>query len=178
MTNINIGVIGYGYWGPNIVRNFFTAANCSVKMVADGRTDRLAQLAKAFPSVKGVSTADEIINSKEIDAVVIATPVFTHYPLAKKALENGKHVLIEKPMALNAKEAARIVGAAQKNRRTAMVAKNLRFDKHTHTARAAIQRGDLGEVYHARAFSHRYSRVGELERARIPGKRPFPDPEL
>lgn len=116
MTNINIGVIGYGYWGPNIVRNFFTAANCSVKMVADGRADRLAQLAKAFPSVKGVATADEIINSKEIDAVVIATPVFTHYPLAKKALENGKHVLIEKPMTSSVAEAEELINlASQKN---------------------------------------------------------------
>ena len=85
-------------------------------MVADGRTDRLAQLAKAFPSVKGVSTSDEIINSKEIDAVVIATPVFTHYPLAKKALENGKHVLIEKPMTSSVAEAEELINlASQKN---------------------------------------------------------------
>jgi len=116
MTNINIGVIGYGYWGSNIVRNFFTAADCSVKMVADGRTDRLAMLAKGFPSVKGVSAAEEVIKSKEIDAVVIATPIFTHYPLAKKALENGKHVLIEKPMTSSVAEAEELINlASQKN---------------------------------------------------------------
>jgi predicted dehydrogenase len=116
MTNVNIGVIGYGYWGTNIVRNFFTAANCSVKMVADGRSERLAMLAKAFPSVKGVTDAEEIIKSKEIDAVVIATPVFTHYPLAKKALENGRHVLIGKPMTSSVAEAEELINlASQKN---------------------------------------------------------------
>src|SRR5690242_12676637 len=116
MTNINIGVIGYGYWGPNIVRNFCSVDNCSVRMVADGRTDRLAMLAKAFPSVKGFSDAEEVIKSKEIDAVVIATPVFTHYPLAKKALENGKHVLIEKPMTSSVAEAEELINlASQKN---------------------------------------------------------------
>ena len=98
MANINVGVIGYGYWGPNIVRNFFSAADCTVKAVADGRPERLAVLAKVFPTICGVKTAEDIINDKEIDAVVVATPVFSHFPLAKKALENGKHVLIEKPM--------------------------------------------------------------------------------
>ena len=116
MTNVNIGVIGYGYWGPNLVRNFFTADNCSVKMVADGRTNRLALLAKAFPTINGVSDAELVIKSKEIDAVVIATPVFTHYSLAKKALENGKHVLIEKPMTSSVAEAEELINlASQKN---------------------------------------------------------------
>jgi predicted dehydrogenase len=116
MTNVNIGVIGYGYWGPNIVRNFFTAANCTVRMVADGRTDRLALLAKGFPTINGVSDADLVIKSNEIDAVVIATPVFTHYPLAKKALENGKHVMIEMPMTSSVAEAEELINlASQKN---------------------------------------------------------------
>src|SRR4029078_6095754 len=98
MNNISLGVVGYGYWGPNIVRNFFSANNCTVKYVADARPERLDVLAKAFPSIKGVKTAEEIINDKTVDAVVIATPVFTHFALAKAALNNGKHVLIEKPM--------------------------------------------------------------------------------
>jgi predicted dehydrogenase len=116
MTNINIGIIGYGYWGTNIVRNFFNAANCTVSMVADGRPERLAHLAKAFPSVKRVSEGEEIIKSPDVDAVVIATPVFTHYALAKKALENGKHVLIEKPMTSSVAEADELINlAAQKN---------------------------------------------------------------
>ena len=98
MKTVNLGVIGYGYWGPNLVRNFFAANDCTVKAVADGRPERLAVLAKVFPSVKGVKDADDIINDTSIDAVVIATSVFSHFPLAKKALNAGKHVLIEKPM--------------------------------------------------------------------------------
>src|SRR5688500_8035720 len=98
MANINLGVIGYGYWGPNIVRDCVTADECTVKAVADGRSERLAVLAKVFPSINGVKSAEDIIDDNGIDAVVIATPVFTHYALAKKALEKGKHVLIEKPM--------------------------------------------------------------------------------
>ena len=114
MANINVGVIGYGYWGPNIVRNFFSAADCTVKAVADGRPERLAVLAKVFPSICGVKTAEDIINDKEIDAVVVATPVFTHFPLAKKALENGKHVLIEKPMTSTVAEAEELIELAAK----------------------------------------------------------------
>jgi predicted dehydrogenase len=120
MANINIGVIGYGYWGPNIVRNFFSAADCTVKAVADGRPERLAAMNKIFPSIKGVKTGDEIINDTEIDAVVVATPVFTHFALAKKALENGKHVLIEKPMTSTVAEAEELIELATKKELTLM----------------------------------------------------------
>ncbi len=133
MANINIGVIGYGYWGPNIVRNFFSAANCTVKAVADGRPERLAVLAKVFPSINGVKTADEVINDKEIDAVVVATPVFTHFSLAKKALENGKHVLIEKPMTSTVAEAEELIELAAQKGLTLMA-------DHTFLYTGAVQK--------------------------------------
>jgi predicted dehydrogenase len=133
MANINIGVIGYGYWGPNIVRNFFSAANCTVKAVADGRPERLAVLAKVFPSINGVKTAEEIINDKEIDAVVVATPVFTHFSLAKKALENGKHVLIEKPMTSTVAEAEELIELAAQKGLTLMA-------DHTFLYTGAVQK--------------------------------------
>ncbi len=115
MSNINIGVIGYGYWGPNIVRNFFATQDCSVKMVADSRQERLNLLAKIFPSIKGVKDAEDILTGSDIDAVVIATPVFTHFALARRALLQGKHVLIEKPMTSSVKEADELINlAAQK----------------------------------------------------------------
>jgi predicted dehydrogenase len=120
MANITIGVIGYGYWGPNIVRNFFSAADCIVKSVADGRPERLAVLAKTFPNIQGVKAAEDIINDKDIDAVVIATPVFTHYALAKKALEHGKHVLIEKPMTSTVAEAEDLINIATQKGLTLM----------------------------------------------------------
>ncbi len=133
MANINLGVIGYGYWGPNIVRNFFTAADCTVKAVADGRPERLAVLAKIFPSINGVKTAEEIINDKEIDAVVIATPVFTHFALAKKALENGKHVLIEKPMTSTVAQAEELIELATRKGLTLMA-------DHTFLYTGAVQK--------------------------------------
>jgi predicted dehydrogenase len=121
MKTINIGVIGYGYWGPNLVRNFFAANDCNVKSVADGRPERLALLDKIFHSVKGVKDADDIINDNEIDAVVIATSVFSHFPLAKKALNAGKHVLIEKPMTASVAEADELIELAAKKGLTLMV---------------------------------------------------------
>ena len=121
MKTVNLGVIGYGYWGPNLVRNFFAANDCTVKAVADGRPERLAVLAKVFPSVKGVKDADDIINDTSIDAVVIATSVFSHFPLAKKALNAGKHVLIEKPMTASVAEADELIELAAAKGLTLMV---------------------------------------------------------
>lgn len=119
-NNINIGVIGYGYWGPNIVRNFFGASNCTVKKVADARPERLKLLNKIFPSIEGVANAEDVICDVNIDAVVIATPVFTHFLLAKAALENGKHVLIEKPMTSSVADADALIDLAARKGLTLM----------------------------------------------------------
>jgi predicted dehydrogenase len=144
MANINIGVIGYGYWGPNIVRNFFSAANCTVKAVADGRPERLAALNKIFPSINGVKTGDEIINDKEIDAVVVATPVFTHFALAKKALENGKHVLIEKPMTSTVAEAEELIELAEKKGLTLMADHTFLYTGAVQKMKELIENGTVG----------------------------------
>ncbi len=133
MSNINLGVIGYGYWGPNIVRNFFATAACTVKMVADGRSERLSLLAKSFPSIQGVKNAEEVIGSKDIDAVVIATPVYTHFALAKRVLEQGKHVLIEKPMTSSVKEADELISLAAQKGLTLMA-------DHTFLYTGAVQK--------------------------------------
>ncbi|HMC85972.1 MAG TPA: Gfo/Idh/MocA family oxidoreductase [Chitinophagaceae bacterium] len=133
MNNINIGVIGYGYWGPNIVRNFFATSSCTIKIVADGRQERLNLLAKIFPSIQGVKDAEEVINNKEIDAVVIATPVFTHFGLAKRALLNGKHVLIEKPMTSSVAEADELINLAAQKGLTLMA-------DHTFLYTGAVQK--------------------------------------
>ena len=121
MKTINLGIVGYGYWGPNLARNFFAANDCTLKAVADARPERLAVLAKVFPTVNGVKDADDIINDTEIDAVVIATSVFSHFPLAKKALMAGKHVMIEKPMTASVAEADELIEIAAKRGLTLMV---------------------------------------------------------
>lgn len=120
MASINIGVIGYGYWGPNIVRNFFATPDCIIKMVADGRDERLNLLARTFPSITGVKDGADVINNKDIDAIVIATPVYTHFELAKRALLQGKHVLIEKPMTSSVEEADELINIATRKSLTLM----------------------------------------------------------
>lgn len=112
---VNLGIIGYGYWGSNLVRNFFAAKDCRIKSVADARPERLMQLEKIFPSIVCVRNAEDVIHDTGIDALVIATPVSTHFPLAKRALSEGKHVLLEKPMTSSVKEAEILMNlAAQK----------------------------------------------------------------
>ena len=106
---IKLGIIGYGYWGPNLVRNFFSTKDCLVKSVADARLERLDQLAKIFPAINRIKDAQEIINDPDIDAVVIATPVFTHFSLARQCLTAGKHVLLEKPMGQSASECRKLI---------------------------------------------------------------------
>ena len=98
---IKAGVIGYGYWGPNIVRNFNNHPEIEVIKVCDKSPDRLTALAGAFKGIEGVTDADEILKDSSIDAVAIVTPVFAHFPLAKKALENGKHVFFRKAIYSN-----------------------------------------------------------------------------
>lgn len=133
MTNIKVGVIGYGYWGPNIVRNFFATPDCTVRMVADGRPERLNLLAKTFPSIQGVGDAEDIIGSKDVDAIVIATPVHTHFELAKRSLLQGKHVLIEKPMTSSVREADELIELATKKGLTLMA-------DHTFLYTGAVQK--------------------------------------
>ena len=99
---ISIGVIGYGYWGPNIVRNFQSIDLGCVKMVSDLNGDALSKVKKLYPSIQTTTKAFDILRSKDIDAVAVITPVATHYPLVKEALLNGKHVFVEKPFTDNA----------------------------------------------------------------------------
>jgi predicted dehydrogenase len=144
MNNINIGVIGYGYWGPNIVRNFFATSSCTVKRVADGRQERLNILAKIFPSILGVKDADDVINCKEIDAVVIATPVYTHFGLAKRALLQGKHVLIEKPMTSSVEEADELINLATRKGLTLMADHTFLYTGAVQKMKELIQTSAIG----------------------------------
>src|SRR5829696_1800475 len=147
---LRCAVIGAGAVGIEHLNSLLHCPRAATVAIAELNPQRLRDTAERFHVPRTYTNYQELLEQPDIDAVTI------------DALNAHKHVLIEKPMALNAKEAARILAAAQKNRRTAMVAKNLRFDRHTQTARLAIQRGDLGEVYHARAFSHRHSNIPRI----------------
>ena len=95
---VRIGVIGYGYWGPNLVRNFTEAPDTQVIAVADMRSERLQLVSRRYPGVEVTLDYRDVLNNPEVDAVAISTPVSTHFPLALEALQAGKHVLVEKPM--------------------------------------------------------------------------------
>ena len=144
MADITIGVIGYGYWGPNIVRNFFYSDNCKVKAVADQRDERLTLLAKNFPSINGINNAEDIINDDSINAVVIATPVFSHYELAKKALVKGKHVLIEKPLAPTVAESEELINLAEQKGLTLMVDHTFLYTGAVQKMKELIDTGAIG----------------------------------
>src|SRR5262245_6860709 len=102
---LKVGVIGYGYWGPNIVRNFHGLDNCEVMTVCDKSTSALKRANRAYPHVPVTTDFSEVLTSPEIDAVAVITPVWTHYELAKAALQNGKHVFVEKPFTSNSSQA-------------------------------------------------------------------------
>ncbi|PKV75511.1 Gfo/Idh/MocA family protein [Pontibacter ramchanderi] len=143
---INVGIIGYGYWGPNLVRNFFAANDCRVISVAEARPERLRLLEKIFPTIKGVSDAAEIIYDPKIDAVVIATPVATHFTLAHKALAEGKHVLLEKPMTSSTEEAELLINLAEQKRVLLMVDHTFLYTGAVQKMRDLVDSRELGNI--------------------------------
>ncbi len=145
---IRVGVIGYGYWGPNIVRNLHGLDSTRVEMVCDSSPAALARVRKAYPGVRAVSDAMEILRSPDIDAVAVITPVWTHYELAKTALENGKHVFIEKPFTSNSKQAEELIELAARKKLTIMVDHTFLFTGAVRKIRELTESGALGDLYY------------------------------
>jgi predicted dehydrogenase len=143
---VNVGIIGYGYWGPNLVRNFFAAKDCCVVAVADSRSERLQQLKLVFPTIAGVKDAKDIIYDPDIDAVVIATPVSTHFNLAQKALSEGKHVLIEKPMTSSVEEAEILINLAEQKGVLLMVDHTFLYTGAVQKMRQVVDSQELGRI--------------------------------
>jgi predicted dehydrogenase len=145
---IRIGVIGYGYWGPNLVRNCFEAKETHVACVSDLRQDRLALLATRYPNIQTTQDFRELIEDPSIDAVAIATPVSTHYELALRALQEGKHVLVEKPLASDTSQVQRLMEVAQKRNRVLMVDHTFVYTGSVRKIRELVESGGLGEIYY------------------------------
>jgi predicted dehydrogenase len=145
---IRVGVIGYGYWGPNIVRNLSGLDSARAEMVCDVSPAALARARKAHPGIQTVSDPDEILRSPEIDAVAVITPVWTHYELAKRALENGKHVFVEKPFTSNSAQAKELIDLAARKNLTIMVDHTFLFTGAVRKIRELTESGALGELYY------------------------------
>ena len=145
---IRVGVIGYGYWGPNLVRNFMLAPGSAVTRVCDLREERLTSLQKIYPALKTCNRPDELIDDPEIDAVVIATPVSSHFELALAALQAGKHVLVEKPLASNSDQARRLVDEAAARKLVLLVDHTFVYTDAVRKIREMIISGQLGQIYY------------------------------
>ena len=141
-----VALVGYGYWGTNLLRNFVETKNCEVVYVCDSDITRLKPIRKRYPSIILTSNYDEILFDKEIDAVIIATPTRFHHDLAKKAMEAGKDVLIEKPMALSMSEAKDLVVVSKKTKRIIMVDHTFLFTPAVRKLKTIIDNGEIGDI--------------------------------
>jgi predicted dehydrogenase len=145
---IRVGVIGYGYWGPVVARNFQTADGCQLAAVCDANRAAQERARKAHPGVQVTSDVSEIIRSPHIDAVAVITPVWTHFELAKAALENGKHVFVEKPFTASSAEASQLIDLAAARKLQIMVDHTFLFTGAVRKIRQLIDQGVLGKLFY------------------------------
>jgi predicted dehydrogenase len=146
LTELRFAVIGWGYWGPKIARNLNTLSHATVAMVADTDAHRLASLALNQPWIQTTTRVEDVFQS-DVDGVIIATPVRTHYQLAKQALLHGKHVLVEKPLTADVAEARELVALAKEQGRILMVGHTFEYNPAVNELRKLVQSGELGKIY-------------------------------
>ncbi len=145
---IRIGVIGYGYWGPNVVRNFHTHDFSEVVLVCDKSPKCGERLRKVFPSMPFSVDENDVLKSPGIDVVAIVTPVWTHYELTKKALENGKHVFVEKPFTTSVSQAEELIELAEKKKLKIMVDHTFLFTGAVKKIKELVDNKELGDLYY------------------------------
>lgn len=145
---LKVGVIGYGYWGPNLVRNFISCPGSTVVAVSDLVEERLSPLHKVYPGLRTSSNSKSLIDDPNIDAIVIATPVSSHFELTIAALRAGKHVLVEKPLASDSQQARQLIDEAAARNLVLMVDHTFVYTDAVRKMRELITTGALGEIYY------------------------------
>jgi len=145
---IRVGIIGYGYWGPQITRNFHGIDGCEVAVICDKDPATHRRIKRAYPEIETTCDIADVVYSPDIDAVAVITPVWTHFELAKKALENGKHVFVEKPFTSTAAQAEELIELAAKKNLTIMVDHTFLFTGAVRKIRELIDNGTLGKLYY------------------------------
>jgi predicted dehydrogenase len=143
---INVALIGYGYWGVNLLRNLMSLPSCDVSLVCEANPDRINLLNQSYPFVQTTSDFNDVLNNSTIDAVVIATPAFTHYELAKKALEHNKHVLVEKPLTSTSKQSEELIEIATKKDLQLMVDLTFLYSGAVEKIKNLINSEELGTL--------------------------------
>ncbi len=145
---LEIGVIGCGYWGPNLIRNFVSLSGSNVKKCADLSDNRLKHMDNLYPSIQKTKNFREIINDPGIDAVVVATPVSSHFNIAKEALDANKHVFVEKPLADSVEHGIALVRLAEERDRVLMVGHTFVYTAAVNKIKELIGSGELGDIYY------------------------------
>jgi predicted dehydrogenase len=147
-SQVGIGVVGYGYWGPNLVRNFANNGSAKLVGVSDLDKEKLVSIQRLYPGVTTTERYADLLGDPRIDAIAIATPVHTHYELAIAALRAGKHVLVEKPLAPSSDLVRRLIEEADRRGLTLMVDHTFLYTPAVQKIRDLMRRGELGEVYY------------------------------
>jgi predicted dehydrogenase len=150
-TPISVGVVGLGYWGPNLVRNFKALPGCHLKAMCDQNESRLEHLRRVYPDVEPITSFEHLLHGASVDAVAIATPVRFHFPLAKASLLAGKHTFIEKPMASSSEECEELIEIARRNGLTLMVGHTFLYSAPVRRIVDIINAGDIGEIRYINA---------------------------
>ncbi len=145
---IGIGIIGAGYWGPKHVRNFSELPGARATMVSDLDERRISAIQSQFPGIRTTTNYLDLLNSRDVDGVVIATPVSTHAKLAREAILAGKHVLVEKPLAATSHDAEDLMRLADEHKRVLMVGHTFLYNPAVHALRELVQSGDLGDIFY------------------------------
>ena len=143
---ITIGIIGCGYWGPNLIRNYYQLPNCNMLICCDLDGKKLDRMKTLYPGILTTNDVRAVVNNREIDAVGIATPVFTHYPLAKEALLNGKHVFVEKPLCHSSDACLELIRLAEEEEKVLMVGHTFEYTAAVNKIKEIVNSGELGEI--------------------------------
>ena len=145
---ITVAVVGCGYWGPNLIRNFTFLPECTMKVACDSQRSRLEYIKELYPSLVATTQLEDVIDDDEVDAVAIATPVRMHYHIARECLLRDKHVLIEKPMTASLEESQELVRLAQERKKILMVDHTFEYTAAVNKIKEIINVGELGNIYY------------------------------
>jgi predicted dehydrogenase len=156
---VKLALVGLGYWGPNLARNLASLSGAQLHTLCDLRAERLAHVGCQYPVARATLDYGAVLNDPEIDAVVIATPVFTHFELAKAALQAGKHVMVEKPLAQSTIQCRELIALAEESRLTLMAGHVFIYNAAVRKVKKYIQSGELGQIYYI--YSQRLN-LGQL----------------
>jgi predicted dehydrogenase len=146
MTATTVGVIGCGYWGPNLLRNFAENETAELRWICDTDERRLSAMGRRYPAARTTTDYQKLIADQELDAVAVVTPVATHYQIAKAALLAGKHVLVEKPLTSTARDAEELIELAERNRLTLMVDHTFVYTGAVRRIKEILTSGDIGDL--------------------------------